>query len=68
MFPVMTHSLSARQPTATRHLPVARGRERRESASETRVRTAPPSEPRLQVAVVRKDLGSDPYADVPCTD
>ncbi|OJY30634.1 MAG: hypothetical protein BGO98_28430 [Myxococcales bacterium 68-20] len=73
MINVMSHPLSAKPQAATRHLPVARGRERggRDASSEARLRaarSARSSEPRLQAAVVRPDKGSDPYADVPCTD
>ena len=66
----------ANKEVATRHLPIAHGRdvkaEKAESArdggrAESR-RTS--SETRLQAAVVteRKHDDGDPYADVPCTD
>lgn len=62
----------ARPNSATRHLPVARGRDYgTREASEARVRATSASrisETRLQAAVVRTDSSVEPYADVPCTD
>ena len=73
MIDVMSYPSFARSEAATRQLPVARGRDRgeRDASSEARVRAnakARASESRLQAAVVGPDRGSDPYADVPCTD
>ncbi len=72
MVDVMSFPLSETSQAATRRLPVAHKRERglRDASSEARRASsaAPASEPRLQAAVVRPDKGSDPYADVPCTD
>jgi len=69
----MSFPLSAKSEGATRRLPVAhkRGRGLRDASSEGPGRAnsaTPSSEPRLQAAVVRPEKGSDPYADVPCTD
>ena len=68
-------AMFANKEVASRHLPIAHGREtkRDEKAdstpkrSEQRRRT---SDNRLQAAVVpeRKRDDVDPYADVPCTD
>ena len=64
----------ANKEVATRHLPIAHGRDARaEKAQRAGVRYPAPrriSETRLQAAVVseRKSDDLDPYADVPCTD
>lgn len=69
-------AMFANKEVASRHLPIAHGREvkRDEKADSARgrneLRTRRMSETRLQVAVVpeRKRDDVDPYADVPCTD
>ena len=70
-------AMFANKEVASRHLPVAHGRDDRrdETADSARRRrsehpTRRISETRLQVAVVpeRKRDDVDPYADVPCTD
>jgi hypothetical protein len=67
----------ANKEVASRHLPIAHGREnkRDEKADNARersqgLRNRRVSETRLQAAVVpeRKRDDVDPYADVPCTD
>jgi len=73
-------AMFANKEVASRHLPIAHGRENKrdekgDSAREAREkshahRNRRTSESRLQVAVVpeRKRDDVDPYADVPCTD
>lgn len=68
-------AMFANKHVATRHLPVAHGRDekRDDQANSGRERLPQPrrvSETRLQAAVVpeRKPDDIDPYADVPCTD
>ncbi len=64
----------ANKEVATRHLPIAHGRDAKaESTRRAGERHPQPrrtSETRLQAAVVsdRKCDDLDPYADVPCTD
>jgi hypothetical protein len=64
----------ANKEVASRHLPVAHGRDSKaENASDRQAdsrRRVRPSETRLQATVVaeRKRDDVDPYADVPCTD
>ena len=70
-------AMFANKEVASRHLPVAHGRDdkRDETADSVRARRSEHlarriSETRLQVAVApeRKRDDGDPYADVPCTD
>jgi hypothetical protein len=70
-------AMFANKEVASRHLPVAHGRDdkRDATADSARARRSEhparrSSETRLQVAVVpeRKRDDVDPYADVPCTD
>jgi len=70
-------AMFANKEVASRHLPIAHGREhkRDEKADSAReqsqaLRHRRISETRLQAAVVpeRKRDDVDPYADVPCTD
>jgi hypothetical protein len=50
-----------------RHLPIALAHD--DASAEAREKNAPPpSEIRLQSAVVAPDANVDPYADPPCTD
>jgi hypothetical protein len=65
----------ANKEVASRHLPIAHGRDDKrdgkgDSARDRRPEPRRISETRLQVAVVpeRKPDDVDPYADVPCTD
>ena len=64
----------ANKEVATRHLPVAHGRDAKaettERAGDRHREPRRISETRLQAAVVseRKRDDLDPYADVPCTD
>ena len=63
----------ANKEVATRHLPVAHGREMAGTTESSRDRRPDPrriSETRLAAVVVsdRKRDDVDPYADVPCTD
>ena len=65
----------ANKEVATRHLPIARGRdvraEKSGNARDRHLESRRSSETRLQAAVVvveRKRDDADPYADVPCTD
>lgn len=68
-------AMFANKEVASRHLPIAHGRddkrdEKADSARDRRPESRRISETRLQVAVVpeRKRDDVDPYADVPCTD
>ena len=67
-------AMFANKEVATRHLPIARGRDAKaEKTDGGRDRQPEPrriSETRLQAAVVseRNRDDQDPYADVPCTD
>ncbi len=65
----------ANKEVASRHLPVAHGRDDKRDDKANSARAARPesrrnSETRLQVAVApeRKREDADLYADVPCTD
>jgi hypothetical protein len=64
----------ANKEVATRHLPIAHGRDAKaENARDHHPESSRrrPSETRLQATVVvpeRKHDDVDPYADVPCTD
>jgi hypothetical protein len=67
MSAVMTHPLSKEFQAAMRHLPIALAHD--DASAEVRERSVPPpSEIRLQSAVVAPDANVDPYADPPCTD
>ncbi len=71
-------AMFANKEVASRHLPIAHGREHKRDDKADSAREAPSqglrnrrvSETRLQAAVVpeRKRDDVDPYADVPCTD
>ena len=64
-------AMFANKEVATRHLPVAHGRDAKgESARDRHPDPRRISETRLQAAVVRERTCDelDPYADVPCTD
>jgi len=68
-------AMFANKEVASRHLPIAHGRdEKRDEKADTARGRLPQSrrvsETRLQAAVVpeRKPDDVDPYADVPCTD
>ena len=72
-------AMFANKEVASRHLPIAHGRDDKRDANadsardgrgEPGVRSRRVSETRLQVAVVRerKNDDADLYADVPCTD
>lgn len=69
-------AMFANKEVASRHLPIAHGRDARaeKNAGERRPDAQPQprrsSETRLQATVVaeRKRDDVDPYADVPCTD
>lgn len=68
----MSFPLSAKSQGTSRRLPVAhtrKGGSRDASSVRPQASTEDRShEARLQAAIVRPDKGSDPYADVPCTD
>lgn len=73
-------AMFANKEVASRHLPIAHGRDEKRDAtadsarngrSEAGVRSRRVSETRLQVAVVlerKNNDDADLYADVPCTD
>jgi hypothetical protein len=69
-------AMFANKEVATRHLPIAHGRDAKADKAEgardreAEQRSRRPSGMRLQATVVaeRKRDDVDPYADVPCTD
>ena len=67
MYNAMSSPISSRPQAATRHLPVAHGRDRSDGKERTSIAPRLQSETRLQSAKV-SDAGSDPYGNVACTD